>query len=249
MTTSHFPPSVEKIVTDYLQRLSARLKGMPDFDRQELLNEIRSHIFESYLNEGVDDEIDRILAVLRKLGEPDDVISSRMPKSISRVGQRRKAPLYILAGVLIALFGVPLGLGALGVLIGLLAALLGLVIAYFATAVSLAVAGFVGAVASAITLFAPEVIVSINRLAGTEVVQYGPFNPAVFGLLGLIVSLLISALGLLMLWSARYLWRGFRFVVNLIVTHVRRIFGSRLARGHLGDSLSVPYYAGPSQAQ
>lgn len=246
---SHFSPSVEKIVADYLERLSARLKGMPDFDRQEILNEIRSHLYESYLNEGAGDEIDRILAVLRRLGEPDDVISSRMPQSISRVGQRRKAPLYILAGVLIALFGVPLGLGALGVLIGLLAALFGLVVAYFATAVSLAVAGFVGAVVSAVALFAPGVIVTINRLAGTEVVQFGPFGPAVGGFIGLVISLLIAALGLAMLWSGRYLWRGFRFVVNLIVAKTRNIFRPRPAVGQFGDRWSMSRSPGPSRAQ
>jgi uncharacterized membrane protein len=246
---SHFPPSVEKIVTDYLERLSARLKGMLDCDRQEFLNEIRSHVFESYMNEGVEDEIDRILAVLRRLGEPDDVISSRMPQSISQVGRRRKAPLYILASVLIALFGVPLGLGALGALLGLLAALFGLVIAYFGTAVSFAVAGFIGAVVSAVAMFAPDVIVTINRLAGAEVVQFGPFSPAAAGFLGLIISLIIAALGLLMLWSGRYLWRGFCFVINLIVTRVRRIFGSVLQRGQRGDRLSIPHCPGPSRAQ
>jgi hypothetical protein len=171
-----------------------------------------------------------------------------MPQSISRAGQKRKAPLYILAGILIALFGVPLGLGALGVLIGLLAALFGLVIAYFATAVSLSVAGFLGAVVSAVALFAPEVIVSINRLAGTEVVQLGPFSPAAAGLIGLVVSLIIAALGLVMLWSGRYLWRGFRFVINLIVTQVGRIFGSKMAKGQQGNGLSIPQYAGPSRA-
>jgi uncharacterized membrane protein len=224
--TSHFPPSAEKIVNDYLERLSARLKGMPGSDRQEFLDEIRSHIFESYAGESVDDEIERILIVLRRLGDPTDVIASRMPQTISRIGSRKRAPLYILAGILIAMFGVPLGLGALGVLVGLLAALFGLVIAYFATAVSLVVAGFVAAVASAIAVFAPEIIYSLNRLAGSEVVQLGPFHPAVTGILGLIVSLILAALGLVMLWSGRYFWRGFRFVVDLIVTQVRRIFGA-----------------------
>jgi len=237
---SHFPPSIEKIVADYMDRLSVRLRGMPDSDRQDFLNEIRSHIFESYLQGGVDDEIDRILAVLRRLGEPDEVISSRMPQTISRVGQQRKAPLYILAGILIALVGVPLGLGALGVLIGMLAALFGLMVGYFAAAVSFSVAGFIGAVVSAVALFAPDVIVSINRLAGSEVVHLGPFSPAAAGLIGLVVSLILAALGLLMLWSGRYLWRGFRFVVNLIVTNVRRIFGSYLSKGRVDGPAYSP---------
>ena len=138
---------------------------------------------------------------------------------------------------------------SLGVLIGLLAALFGLLVAYFATAVSLAVAGFVGAVVSAVALFAPGVIVTINRLAGTEVVQFGPFGPAVGGFIGLIISLIIAALGLAMLWSGQYLWRGFRFVVNLIVAKTRHIFRPRPAVGQFGDRWSMSRSPGPSRAQ
>ena len=87
-----FPQSVEKIVNDYLERLAARLKGMPDGDRRELVDEIRSHIYESYVSESAGDEIERILAVLRRLGDPADVISSRMPQAVTRLGKGKRAP-------------------------------------------------------------------------------------------------------------------------------------------------------------
>jgi uncharacterized membrane protein len=226
---SDFPQAVEKIVTDYLERLSARLKGMPGSDRLELLNEIRSHIYESYMDESSGDEIERILKVLRRLGDPADVISSRMPEAIARLGRGKKAPLYIVAGVLIALIGVPLGLGALALLVGLLAGLFGLLIGYFGAAVSLVVAGFATAVLSAVAIFAPGVLLTLNDIAGTEIISFGPFqhNPEVGGVMGLILSLIIVALGLLMLWSGKHLWRGFCFVTVLIIQKVRGIF-SRL---------------------
>ncbi len=224
--TDLFPQPVEKIVTDYLERLSDRLRGMPASDRREFTDEIRSHIYDSFTNEGTGDDIERILTVLRKLGDPADVISSRMPETITRIGRKRNAPLYILAGVLIALFGLPLGLGALSLLIGLLAVLFGFLVAYFAMAVSLVVAGFIAAVVSAVVLFAPGVIVAISHLAGQEVVQFGPFqnSPELAGILGLVVSLIIAALGLVMLWSGKYVWRGLRFVTGLIFTNIGKIF-------------------------
>jgi uncharacterized membrane protein len=223
---SDFPQSVEKIVNDYLERLAARLKGMPASDRRELVDEIRSHIYESYVSESAGDEIERILAVLRRLGDPADVISSRMPQAVARLGKGKRAPLYILAGILIALLGVPLGMGAVALLVGLLAGLLGLLITFYGAGVSLVVVGFLTSVASAIAILAPGILYSINDVVGAEVVQFGPFqhNPQLAGTIGLIISLIVIGLGLLMLWSGKYIWRGFRFVIVLVGQKVSSIF-------------------------
>jgi uncharacterized membrane protein len=217
---------VEKIVNDYLERLAARLKGMPASDRRELVGEIRSHIYESYVSESAGDEIERILAVLRRLGDPADVISSRMPQAVARLGKGKRAPLYILAGILIALLGVPLGMGAVALLVGLLAGLLGLLITFYGAGVSLVVVGFLTSVASAIAILAPGILYSINDVVGAEVVQFGPFqhNPQLAGTIGLIISLIVIGLGLLMLWSGKYIWRGFRFVIVLVGQKVSSIF-------------------------
>jgi len=221
-----FPQPVEKIVNDYLERLDARLKGMPAGDRRELADEIRSHVYESYVNESSGDEIERILAVLRRLGDPADVISSRMPQAVARLGKGKRAPLYILAGILIALLGVPLGIGAVAVLVGLLAALLGLLIAFYGAGISLVVAGFFTSVVSAIAILAPGILYSIDEAVGAEVMVFGPFqhNPQVAGIVGLVLSLMVIGLGLLMLWSGKYIWHGFRFVIALIMQKVRSIF-------------------------
>jgi hypothetical protein len=153
-----------------------------------------------------------------------------MPEAVARLGKGRKAPLYILAGVLIALLGVPLGLGALAVLVGLLAALFGLIIGFYGAGISLVVAGFVVAIICLIAIFAPGVLYNLNHLAGMEIVQFGPFqnNPEIGGFLALIVALIVIAVGLLMLWSGKHVWRGFYFVVILIAQKVRGIFGRLL---------------------
>lgn len=226
---NHFPPAVEKIVANYLERLTARLSAMPAGDAAELAGEIRSHIYESYQAEPGGDEIDRILAVLKRLGEPDEVIASHLPSAMTRLGTKRKLPLYILGGVLIALFAAPLGIGALGLLVGLLAALVGLLIGYFAAAVSLVVAGFAGAMACFLSLVAPSFIQSLNEHFGVQLISWGPFagDPVLGAVLGLIACLMLTALGLLMVYSAKFLWRGLRFVVQLFAERVRQFFARR----------------------
>lgn len=223
---NELPNAAEKIVNDYMERLSARLKGMPQGDRSELLNEIRSHIHDAYMDQSGDDEIERILAVLRRLGDPADVISSWMPEAVNRMGKGKKAPLYILAGVLIALLGVPLGLGAVAVLVGLMAALFGLLIAYYGVGISLVVGGTLSSVVCFITIFAPHVIERINDAFGIEVVHFGVFqhDPELGGMVGLILALILLAVGLLILWSGKYVWRGFRLVANLIIQNVRKVY-------------------------
>ena len=229
--TNDFPPNVEKIVDDYIARLSSRLKGIPEQDRGELLGEIRSHIYESYVNDSSGDEIERILSTLRRLGDPADVISSRMPDAVRRLGRGKKAPLYIVAGVLIAFFGLPLGISALALMIALLVTLFGLLITFYGAGITFVVGGFLAAVISSIAILAPDLITRINEAVGAEVIHLGlfPNDPELNGYVALILSLILLGIGLLMLWSGKYLWRGWRFITMLIVSKTRSIF-SRLTQ-------------------
>lgn len=221
--SNELPQTAERIANDYLDRLSNLLTGMPVSDRSDLLDEIRSHIYDSYMSASTGDEIERILAVLRKLGEPADVISNRMPHAVEEMGKKKKAPLYILAAILIGLFAVPLGLGAVGVLIGLLAALFALVVTYYGLGVTLTVSGFVSGIASFIASARPDILDRINYAVGYEVFSYGP-DPQLIGLLGLIAALIQLGLGVLILWSGKYLWRGFCFVTVLITQKLTKTF-------------------------
>jgi hypothetical protein len=146
-----------------------------------------------------------------------------MPHAVEEMGKKKKAPLYILAAILIGVFAVPLGLGAVGVLIGLLAALFALVVTYYGLGVTLAVSGFVSGSASLIAFIRPDILERINYAVGHEVFSYGP-DPQLIGLLGLIAALIQLGLGLLILWSGKYLWRGFCFVAVLITKKVRETF-------------------------
>ncbi len=222
----HFPPAAEKIVADYLERLQTRLKGMNEKDQQEVLAEIRSHIYESFAGDGEGDEIDRALRALKRLGEPADVVSGRMGASVAQMGRKKKSLLYVLGGFLIVFFAAPLGMGGLGVVVGLLAALAGLLVAYFATAVAFVVSGFICALVGLVAVISPDIFLEINRWAGEAVFQFGPFqnHPQVAGILTLIIALMLAALGLLMLWSGKHIWRGLRFVYRLAMDKVRALF-------------------------
>lgn len=109
-----YPEVVEKIADDYLERVKSQLPLVPIREQSEFLAEIESHLYEAYQERPEEDEVARILAVLRNLGEPAEVVSERLPRTMARSGKTRSLPLYVVGGILIALFGIPLGFGGLG---------------------------------------------------------------------------------------------------------------------------------------
>ena len=68
--TNELNEQVRKIVENYLGRLRRHLKGLPEGDSEELVREIYSHIYDSYSENATEDEVERILDVLDRLGEP-----------------------------------------------------------------------------------------------------------------------------------------------------------------------------------
>src|SRR5215471_14755112 len=130
----NYPSSVDMVVNDYLDRLRQPLRSIPVVEREEFRQEIRSHIYEAYQQEPGVDEVARILAVLRRLGEPAEVVSDRLPESVLRAGRQKSSTLHIIGAVVIALFGVPLGVGGVAILLGILATLVGVVVVGYASA-------------------------------------------------------------------------------------------------------------------
>jgi uncharacterized membrane protein len=96
---SHYPEVVEKIVQDYLQRVGIQLKRFPNSDQEEVLKELGSHIYKSYCCESDSEPVARILEVLRRLGEPADVVAEKLQESLLNSGKLKKIPLYVLGGL------------------------------------------------------------------------------------------------------------------------------------------------------
>lgn len=218
----HYPETVQKIVNDYLGRVKQYLRGMPEKDRDESVREIESHIFESYSNDATPDEVNRILNVLGKLGEPSRVFADKMPGNVVNMGKKRNLPLYILAGVLIGLFGLPIGVGGIGVLFGLIGAVLALTLAYFVTAGSFIIAGLAGMVVSIIRIVDPVYLDQVAEFINIEVANTLYFSsPVAEGILGLFASMMLGAVGVLLLIFGRYIFRGISFLFNMTVEKIK----------------------------
>jgi uncharacterized membrane protein len=210
-----FSGPVAQIVDNYLGRLRKGLRGFPAKDQEELVKEIHSHIYESFRNDPTENEVDRILKVLDKLGEPAAVASARLPEAMVTMGKKKKLPFYILAGVLIAFFGVPLGMGGLSIAVGLIISVLALVLSFYIVAFSLILTGWLSAVIMIIRVFSPGFLdpwVDIYPLVS---------DPTLNTVIYIFGALLISALGLGLLWLGSRMMRGIRFVFRLLFEKVR----------------------------
>lgn len=210
-----FSGPVAQIVDNYLERLKKGLRGIPARDQDELVREIHSHIYESFRNDPTEDEVARILKVLDKLGEPANVISSRMPEAMVTLGKKKKLPFLILAGVLIAFFGVPLGMGGLSVAVGLIISVLALVLSFYIIAFALILTGWLCAVIMIIRVFSPGFLdpwVEIYPLVSDPT-----FNTLIY----IVGALLIAAVGLGMLWLGTRMLRGIRFVFRFLVEKIK----------------------------
>jgi uncharacterized membrane protein len=210
-----FSGPVAQIVDNYLDRLKKGLKGIPAKDQEDLVKEIHSHIYESYRNDPTPDEVARILKVLDKLGEPAAVISARMPEAMVTLGKKKKLPFLILAGLLIAFFGVPLGLGGLSAAVGLLIGVLALVVSFYVVAFSLILTGWLSAIILIVRLVVPGFLDPWMDIY--PLVPDPTFNTIIY-ILG---ALLISALGFGLLWLGSRMIRGIRFVFRLLFEKIK----------------------------
>jgi len=181
--------------------------------------------------------MDRLLRVLRRLGEPADVISERMSPAMIQMGRKKGLPFYIVSGALIAFIGLPLGLGAAGILIGVLATIFAVLVAYFSVALSFLVSGVVGMIVSVVVLADPAIPERINEaFGGREVIHLGfgsllNLPPQTDAALTFVVCAILAGIGALMIWGGRYLLRGTGYLLKVSWQKLREAFG----KGRRGD--------------
>jgi uncharacterized membrane protein len=228
---SNYSDAVGKIVESYMERLKARLSPVPARERNEFLQEIRSHIYESYLQAAGDaesDDVTRILGVLGKLGEPADVVADRLSEAMMSSGTRRKFPLHIVAGVLIALFGIPLGFGGVAVLVGVLVALTGVVLSFYATMAVVFLTGTLLLVLGLTRIYEPAVwdrllAYGVIQMDGPVAALFDQLTPLGQGVLMIVLAGVFVVCGLAMLWLGKYLTRGLRFLFTLVFDWIRKL--------------------------
>ena len=64
----------QRVYDGYMRRITKALSVLPKSDRQDVLMEFNSHIFEGTQNNQQDNEIDTLLDILDKLGTPEEVL-------------------------------------------------------------------------------------------------------------------------------------------------------------------------------
>ena len=228
---NNYSDTVGKIVESYMDRLKTRLRPVPARERDEFLQEIRSHIYESYLQAPGDaesDDVTRILGVLGKLGEPAEVVADRLSEAMLNSGTRRKFPLHIVAGVLIALFGIPLGFGGVAVLAGVLVALTGIVLSFYATMAVVFLTGTLLLVLGLTRIYEPAVwdrllAYGVIQMDGPVAALFGQLTPLGQGVLMIVLAGVFVVCGLAMLWLGKYLTRGLRFLFILVFDWIRKL--------------------------
>ena len=229
-----YPDPVAKIAGDYLGRVKAQLRLVPAKEQEEFLREIQSHVYESYQQTAGEDDVTRILAVLRNLGEPADVVSERLPGAMVRSGAKRNVPLHIVAGILIALFGIPLGFGGVAVLAGVLVSLAAFVATYYLAAGVVFMTSALFLLLGFTRIYQPMLwdrlialgVIRMDRDLADIVAQ---FDPGTHGFLLILIGSAFAATGLGMLWLGRYLVRGLRFLFSLASEWVRK-FAQKMRR-------------------
>jgi uncharacterized membrane protein len=238
---NQYTEAVQQILDDYLDRLRLGLAALPPAEREEFVREIASHIYEAYQLEPVGSEVARILAVLRKLGEPSEVVAGRLSEAVVRSGRARRAPLYVLGGILLAMFGAPLGVGGMAFLGGVLATLACAVAAYYLFTGAILFSGALLGALAMIRLVLPDIWV---KLHAAGVIQVGDWfdqlrqTDQVIMLGGCAALLVIS--GIWLLRGGRHMVRGIRFLMRLATdwllgaaARLRRLFGhERTAPGN-----------------
>jgi uncharacterized membrane protein len=215
--TNELNEQVRKIVDNYLGRLRAHLEGLPEQDREELVREIYSHIYDSYHQDDTEDEVQRILVVLERLGEPSEVVSSRLSESMTTMGKKRNLPLLILAGFFIGLFGLPLGIGGIAVLIGLGVTLAALIFTYFVCAGAFVLAGWLSVVVTTVRLFSPDFLKPYVNLTD----QF--LDPALAVPLNYAGGVFLLLLGAFMIWQGQHVLRGGRYLFSLPGQSIRHL--------------------------
>jgi uncharacterized membrane protein len=222
----NYPEIVAKIANDYLARVKSKLSLVPPSEQDEFLKEIQSHLFEAYQQTPGEDDVARILTVLRNLGEPAEVVADRLPGAMVRSGSKRNLPLYIVAGIFIALFGIPLGFGGVSVLVGFLLALTWFVVVFFAITGTALLAGSVIMLIGLSRFLMPQLLDRLIALAAVEnnwpVEFINQFSPADQGVFIVLFASIILAAGLGMLWVGKRLLRGLRFLFTLAFDWARR---------------------------
>jgi hypothetical protein len=140
---------------------------------------------------------------------------------------KRKLPLQILIGIVIAVFGIPLGFSGVAVLVGVLTALVGVIVAYYAASAAALLVGITALGLGLTRLYQPQVwdfLVALGVITTGEPIGefFDVLSPSSQGLALISLGCLFVAVATLMLWTGMYLVHGMRFLFRILFDWIRR---------------------------
>jgi len=101
-------PHADQLIEGYLARLSAAAAGLPKNARQELIDDMRSHIAEARAREPEETDA-TVLNILDRLGEPDTVVADARERLGIRLAQPYRPGVLEVAAVILVPFFWPIG--------------------------------------------------------------------------------------------------------------------------------------------
>ncbi len=88
--------STNEIYLDYIRRVERMTKTLSEKDRQDILMELNSHIYEHMQQNTITDEVENMLAILKRLGAPEDTLVSLIADKKLSQATKTFNPLHII---------------------------------------------------------------------------------------------------------------------------------------------------------
>lgn len=91
----------QKLYNNYIQRVKKQIAILPKEDRFDLLMEFNSHIYEGLQRDSSDLEIEKLINILDKLGNPEDVLKLTVADKILVKATKTFNPIHIVKALVL----------------------------------------------------------------------------------------------------------------------------------------------------
>jgi len=90
----------KRIWDNYFKRVNRFLRSVPAQQKDEMILELKGHLWESMTNDNAEKEVDRILNALEKLGEPDEFLKPIVADKLLLNASRTLSPKSLILGLI-----------------------------------------------------------------------------------------------------------------------------------------------------
>jgi uncharacterized membrane protein len=91
--------SAQKIYDSYFRRIRRTISVLAKNDREDVLMEFNSHIYEGLQNEGEGEEVEKLLKITQGLGDPEEVLKPLVAEKKLEQATRTFNPMHIFQAI------------------------------------------------------------------------------------------------------------------------------------------------------